>query len=209
MSKTYGLKLKGLKKIECTYNSIRNDYHPHFHLILEGKKEAEQLVSLWLKQYPTAERKCQKIVKADSNSLVELCKYFTKIVNKDKFYPKNMDIIFQAMKGKRTFQPIGIKKIVSEEVDEIQGQEQSFIKPQNETFTWEQSIMDWVSASGEVVADYNPGKKHIDYIEKLQNNKPFKLEPKDEYRTKNKIDSFKIDKITREQIEQGLKYFWN
>lgn len=208
LPKTYKLKLKGLKKVECTYNPQRNDYHPHFHLIVEGKKEAEHLVSLWLKQYPTAKREGQDIRKANDSTLIELCKYFTKVVNKDQFYPKQMDIIFQAMKGKRTFQPIGLKRIVSEEVEDQIGQEQSFIAPQNEIFCWEQEAMDWISASGEVVADFTPTDKHKDYIDRLQNNKQFLKQPNDEDRAKEPINYNQSKQLSIQQIEQGIKDFW-
>ena len=206
--KTYKLKLKGLKKVECTYNPQRNDYHPHFHLIIEGKKEAEHLVSLWLKQYPTADIKGQDIRPAKEDSLLELCKYFTKVVNKDQFYPKQMDIIFRAMKGKRTFQPIGLKRIVSEEVEDQISQEQSFIAPQNEIFCWEQEAMDWISASGEIVADFTPTDRHKDYIDRLQNNKQLLKQPNDESRTQEPINNNKSKQLTAEQIEQGIKDFW-
>jgi plasmid rolling circle replication initiator protein Rep len=208
LPKTYKLKLKGLKKVECTYNPQRNDYHPHFHLIVEGKKEAEHLVSLWLKQYPTAKRKGQDIKKARADSLIELCKYFTKVVNDDQFYPKQMDIIFRAMKGKRTFQPIGLKKIVSEEIDDQQGQEQSFLPPQNEIFVWEQEAMDWISASGEIVADFTPTDRHKDYIDRLQNNKQLLKQPNDESRTKEPINYNQNKQFSTQQIEQGIKDFW-
>jgi plasmid rolling circle replication initiator protein Rep len=34
------IKLVGLRKLECTYNPIRHDYHPHFHLIIQKEHQA-------------------------------------------------------------------------------------------------------------------------------------------------------------------------
>ena len=36
LKKTYGKTLKGLRKYECTYNKKSNEFHPHFHLIVDG-----------------------------------------------------------------------------------------------------------------------------------------------------------------------------
>ena len=44
LKRRHSTKIKALRKYECTYNSKRNDYHPHFHLIVDGKEESEKLV---------------------------------------------------------------------------------------------------------------------------------------------------------------------
>ena len=67
----------GIRKIECTYNAIEDTYHPHLHLIIDGKDNAEWLISEWLKRNPNANRVAQDYRKADSGSLMELFKYTT------------------------------------------------------------------------------------------------------------------------------------
>jgi len=173
LKKTYGYTLKGLRKYECTYNASRNDYNPHYHLIIEGKEQSEQLINLWLKKYPKAERKAQDYTPVNDETINELCKYFTKVISKDNDYnPKALDIMFRAVKGLRTFQPIGIKKVVSEDIEEIQAQTIDWIAPQNEVFVYEKEVFDWVSGQGEILSDYKPTKEDYKVInQEYKNNR--------------------------------------
>ncbi len=165
LKRRHNIKLKGLRKYECTYNHKRNDYHPHFHLIIDGEKEANLLVQMWLKQHKEADTKGQDISIANSNTMVELCKYFTKIISKDNDYnPKALNIMFLAAKGKRTFQPIGIKKDVSEEVEEIQKQEADFVEYETEIYGYDKETFDWVSGNGVLLSEYEPTKKELKFI---------------------------------------------
>lgn len=165
LKKTFKIDLKALRKYESTYNKRTNTYHPHFHLIVDGLDTSNKLVNQWLKQFPTADIKGQDVRPANENSLIELCKYFTKIISKDNDYnPKALDIMFRAVRGKRTFQPIGIKKDVSEDIEDIQSQEVTFILPANEIWGYEKSIYDWVTADGELLSEYTPTKKDLKVI---------------------------------------------
>jgi len=162
LKKTYNIELKALRKYESTYNAKRNDYHPHFHLIVDGLNSANKLVELWLRRYTKADKKAQDITPADETSLTELCKYFTKVIARDTDYnPKALDIMFRAIKGKRTFQPIGIKKHVSEDVEEIQSQEIEFKEEQNEIWQFIPTALDWVSAYSECLSEYKPTKEDL------------------------------------------------
>ena len=165
LKKTYGITLKGLRKYECTHNKQRNDYHPHFHFIIEGKEAAETTLKLWLKNYKGAERVGQDITPGNKETLKELCKYFTKIIAKDNDYnPKALDIMFRAVKGKRTFQPMGIKKDVSEDIQEIESQEIDFKPNQIEIYSYEKEANDWVSSCGELFSEYKPSKEDLKVI---------------------------------------------
>lgn len=107
--------LIGIKKLECTYNRVRDDFHPHFHLIVNSKEAGEYIISQWLKRNPTAKINAQDIKECDKSegTFLEIFKYFTKLIAKNsqtkKFYfdPVHMDIIFTAMKGSRVFGKIG------------------------------------------------------------------------------------------------------
>ena len=57
LKKTYGKTLKGLRKYECTYNKKRDDFHPHFHLIMDDLETSNLLVDLWLKKHLTTDKK--------------------------------------------------------------------------------------------------------------------------------------------------------
>jgi len=179
LKRRHKAKIRALRKYECTYNKQRNDYHPHFHLIIDGREEAKLLVKSWLKHYKCADVKGQDISAADNGTMVELCKYFTKIISKDNDYnPKALDTMFRAAKGKRTFQPIGIKKDVSEDIEEIEKQEANFLQDDIEIYSWEKNSYDWVSASGVLLSEYEPTKKELEFIKgeyklKEQNGKRY------------------------------------
>jgi len=174
LKKTFKIDLKALRKYESTYNKRTNTYHPHFHLIVDGLDTSNKLVEQWLKQFPKADIKGQDVRPTNENSLVELCKYFTKIIAKDNDYnPRALDIMFRAVKGKRTFQPIGIKKDVSEDVEEIQAQEIDFKPPRNEIYDYETNAYDWTTADGELLSEYTPTREDLKMIKqeyKLSNN---------------------------------------
>lgn len=176
LKNTYGIKLKGIRKLECNYNEKEDTYNPHFHLLVGGTIcEMLLLRSLWLKQYTTiqADPKAQDVRKADEGSKLELFKYMAKMVTIDGINPVALDVIFTAMKGKRTIQPFGGIKKVSEDVGGIQKQDVDFItaaaKPMN--WTYAKEVFDWVNDWGEVLTNYTPDKKTLQIIESINNSK--------------------------------------
>jgi hypothetical protein len=125
--------IKGIRKLECTYNVQLNNFHPHFHFIIENEKIADQLINEWLKYYPTANIKGQH--KATATECKELFKYFTKLTSnagkvfvngtraRDEWhYPEAIDVIFTAIIKLRIIQPMGGLRMVSDEIDEIQSE---------------------------------------------------------------------------------------
>ena len=154
-------KFVGLRKLECTYDPIKNTYHPHYHLILESPVIAREFVKLWLDKNPKANRKAQNITVADDNSVIEVFKYFTKVVSKTKdgeraIYADAMDVIFNVVRGKRTFQNFGFKvgavdfskEEIAEVVDVLLG-----------LADWDQEVADWVvKDTGELLSGYIPGE---------------------------------------------------
>jgi hypothetical protein len=160
-------RLKGIRKLECTYNVECNTFHPHFHFIIDTYQVGQELISTWLENYPEARSVSQDIRKADKNSLIELFKYTTKILtgkpNKPEggkevelnIIPEALDVIFQAMYGKRVYQPIGIKKIQQNEdmesIEGIQSEEITDIAEKMEVWGWEQDVSDWISGAGELL----------------------------------------------------------
>lgn len=147
--------IKGLRKLECTYNAIRGDFHPHFHFIVSGKDNAEILLQEWLKRYPTANEAGQNIRQANEGSILELFKYFSKIITNKVIYIKALDDIFTAMQGLRVYQPLGIKKAISEDIEEIQAQTIEDLKAAEGYWTWIEN--DWIDKStGECLTNYKP-----------------------------------------------------
>lgn len=168
------LKFMGIRKTECTYNAKNDSYHPHFHFIFNNQAVAHLFVQKWLERWPQAVRRGQDIQKADNNATKELFKYFTKVVTKSKttegdsehkIYTNALDVIFRAMIGKRVFQPLGLKKIVSEDIQELQSE--IFDLAEDEFNVWNWSGSDWVDAeTGECLSGYTPSEE----MQNLHNN---------------------------------------
>jgi len=166
-----GIKLKGIRKIECTYNPKRDDYHPHYHLIVEGCRESFTVVSEWIKTDPTiATIQGQDIRYADQSAPTELFKYFTKMLsNSGTFYAKPMDVIFRAMKGKRVFQPFGGIKRCSEDVEVERENTVDWKEPQTEIWTYEKAAeySDWYNSRGESFSEVRLTDETMQLIDRI------------------------------------------
>jgi hypothetical protein len=139
MVKTWGIIQKkfykkgntiGFRKLEVTYNQKFNDYHPHFHGIINSKEKAEIVVKQWIKAVTAAgieiSAQWQNIKPAKAGSEKELMKYTTVLLPKrkkgqswedllikDGYIKKHLqsqDTIFQALEKIRTFQYFGFKQ---------------------------------------------------------------------------------------------------
>jgi len=161
-----GFKINGIRKIECTHNKETDLYHPHFHIVLDGKEVGEALIVEWLKRCPEARRSAQDIRPADANSMKELFKYTTKLTTKNKvtreddkvvmqINPEALDVIFRALYRKRTFQSMGWVKMVSEDVDDVDAQIVEDIEEATDVWKWEQEASDWVNSTGELLTGCN------------------------------------------------------
>lgn len=156
--------LVGLRKLECTYNVEVGNFHPHLHFVISGKEAARQLVSEWLKRVPSATHKAQDERRAMKGTEKELFKYFAKTVVKvgkeRATLLEPLDVIFQAMKGLRVFQPIGIKKDVSEEIKELSAVQVEGIAPVLEHAYWQWSGIDWANMeTAEALTGYIPSEQ--------------------------------------------------
>lgn len=160
------IKFIGVRKFECTYNPKRNDYHPHFHLIVEGKDVAEKLVYEWLKRYTKAKREAQDIKPCNDGSLMELFKYFTKFISDKKIYVRALDNVFVAIRGLRVYQPFGIRK-VNEEIKEIQTQIIEDLVKAEKLWVWKEN--DWIDEqTGECLTGYTPDDTMKELIENIK-----------------------------------------
>lgn len=151
----------GVRKLECTFNVKSGLFHPHFHFIIEGKEAARSLITEWLRRVPVADAKAQDMRETREGYEMELFKYFAKLVT--KIDGKNatlavpLDTIFQSMKGKRTFQPMGGIKKVSEEVEELRAVEVEGIEAVEAPTLWQWHGSDWVNMeTGEARTGYVP-----------------------------------------------------
>lgn len=150
--------IKGIRKIECTYNTALKSFHPHFHLLVDGKIQADVLISAWLYENKDSDIRGQDSRPADDNSLIELFKYSTKMTTeKDTrvmMSPDALDLIFKALYKIRTYQPIGIKKLVpDEDIDELQAEQIEELRAAVDVWVWEQELKDWINSNGEFLTE--------------------------------------------------------
>lgn len=159
--KTLDFDLKGIRKLECTHNYRSNKYHPHFHVICNCKSSAEFLVSNWIRCFSKegikVNSKGQDYRPANSKSLVELFKYMTKVVtkkggNKRLIDAESLDIIFNAMKGKRTIQPFGFVLGASTS-NMTTSPTVGFVMA---ILTWSDEFADWLDKDGYMLTNYVP-----------------------------------------------------
>lgn len=175
ISKYYKIGLKGIKKAECT---VRPDgqFHYHFHIILEGQEQAKWLITNWLKYTKEmGSRKPAQDMRPLKNLVggaLELFKYFTKILVKDKTTGKSyvdyngLDIIFTALQKQRIYSTFGGIKSIPEEVANITSQD---IKDSDKIFwIYQSSLYDWIDENtGELLTGYIPTNS----FKQLLNNK--------------------------------------
>jgi plasmid rolling circle replication initiator protein Rep len=153
LRKNHNIKLVGCRKLEVTYNHKDDKYHPHFHFIQQGKKEAEMLLKYWYKHNPNASEKAQDIRPINANdykSLIEVFKYATKEVAKDEINAKALHNIYVAIDGKRVFQTYGkLRKVkeIKEAKEEVNNAD--FIPSNNEIYEFDISLKDYTNAYGQ------------------------------------------------------------
>lgn len=165
------LKIKLIRKLECTYNAERNDYHPHYHIIIQGYDNAKKLLQMWLNRYPEVTSYLgQDIRKTNMNSLKELFKYFTKLysppkdVKTEDFFVnyKAVENMYNAIRGKRIFQSVGF---TLPKIDDIT---EETTKQMISSAFYIPSLKDWVDEeTGEIITNYKPSLKTTNFINKL------------------------------------------
>lgn len=163
-----------IRKLECTHNGERDDYHPHFHIVCETRQMARLFVARWLKYFgDSADPKGQNVKAAGRGTVAELFKYFTKLVTKSKFIaPSALDTIFRAMKGRRVFQPVGFTRPKTDdeegEIDLDRGTPAPTRRDETIAWTWCQRSNDWVDkTTGDCLTGYEPSKGFRAFVDSV------------------------------------------
>lgn len=164
-----GIKVMGLKSIECNFNPRKNTYNPHFHIIVPNEETAFLLKREWLKywteEYALWGPQNIRIIRNTERDMKELVKYGSKIFTEldvykgrkekgnHKLYVAALYNILTALKGHRIFDRFGFNLSKT-------------IKPKCGTITklekydeWEYNpkFSDWTSVySGELLTEYKP-----------------------------------------------------
>lgn len=153
-----GIKLIGIKSLECNFNPAKKTYNPHLHLLVPNKKTAEVIIDEWLRiatpQFALRKAQHMQKVKNLESGLVEIVKYSTKIFTEPDTIKKTKNTspdiyiaaysnILVAMKGKRIFDRFGFnttsKKIKHERTEQITSDYKE----------WEYTVkeQDWIDTS--------------------------------------------------------------
>lgn len=172
--------LVALRKLECTHNPDRDDYHPHYHLVVPCFASAVELREAWLLEFPEAKWNAQDVRPANAGAANELFKYFTKLVttqSKERFIRLGpLNAIFEAIAGRRTFEVFGVKApkevLTDDEADAVADE----LGEIESVFEWNQDQADWVNKdTGELLTNYTPTAKFRAFVEtKIVYNSPQK-----------------------------------
>lgn len=179
------LEVVGIRKFECTWNCYTNEFHPHFHFILDSLEVAEMFEKDWLKKYPISVKKAQNITKCYGNSMLELFKYFTKIVSSKKDSKKYvtaeaLDIIFQASFNRNVFQSFGKGMLGSkniESIDKLEAEQltKDYYDIRDRSFwDWNEDITDWEYIFRDrklVLCGYEPSERDKEYGKLIKGSK--------------------------------------
>lgn len=173
--------IRGIRKLEVTYNPDLKNFHPHFHFIVEGEAAADELIEAWLDRNTTADKRGQD--QREAKNPIELFKYFAKLTSKSKSdtiiikagkmvrieytYPEALDLVFQAIEGTRIIQPIGGIKYIKEDIEDLEtvvvedlDQDQAL---------WIYQDRDWVNVyTGELLTGYEPSRRDLSKRKKIR-----------------------------------------
>jgi hypothetical protein len=162
-----GIRLIGIKSLECNFNSQRKTYNPHLHLIVQNEEMADLLINEWLTLWtPKFTLRCAQYkrgVKDKGRDLMEIVKYGSKIFaepelkNKAlsksdrKIYIRSLYNIFTAMKDHRIFERFGFN---TPKKDKVFGGK-SKVCHDYENWRFDPKQSDWINKdTGEALTSY-------------------------------------------------------
>jgi hypothetical protein len=164
-----GIKLVGIKSLECNFNPKTRTYNPHFHLIVPNEATAKILIDEWLQSWGRQHAlRCAQHTRRVGNledDLIEVVKYGSKIFtdpdvkNRSKgkcppsVYAAALDTIFVALKPYRIFERFGFNLPKQAKAN------RTLVLTDGEYEGWDFEIAthDWTNpATGERLAGYRP-----------------------------------------------------
>ena len=167
-------KFSGIRKAECTIRPNEH-YHFHFHVLVNSKEAAYFMIKRWLELNPDSNVSAQDIKKVNQSSdksLLEIFKYFTKLIAKlknqdgtEKAYISytRLNVIFEFMRGQRVFQPFGSIRPVKEDFEDDELEADLDVEQTNSLWEWMTS--DWYNIeTGEQLTGYEPAEKLVDLL---------------------------------------------
>lgn len=174
--KRKGYDLRGFKKMECTANDKRNDYHPHFHLIVEGREVADLIQREWLRRlagrvkqsgqsvYTITEGRKQGVI----NEILKYC--FKDAKGGELIDPERLHVMNEAFFGKRTHEVLGFRKVNTEPLPTAKLEAPNNEYPAHKVYTWSSEGAMWYNGS-EPFFHWFPSKKITDMVAHSRNRR--------------------------------------
>ena len=184
-----GIKLIGIRSLECNFNPIKKTYNPHFHIITASKEIAliikKDWIDIWNKKYvKTKDKKyyftapfCQDIrpIKSTEKDLIECIKYGAKIFTdptmkkgKNKsvtpiIYASALHEIYKALRGRRLFSSFGFC------LPDMQGESPgSRVISDFQKWSYRQEVLDWVNdETGQIMTNFIPDNELTEILKNL------------------------------------------
>lgn len=161
-----GIRVYGIRSLECNFNPAKRTYNPHFHIIFPNKEVADLFTKEWLllftEKFTYKGAQFSRKVESTERDLIEIVKYGSKIFtepdlkkkSKQKtspyIYVSALDNILSAMKKHRIFERFGFDLPESPKKDKMSEQLNKY-----EEWVFDPQQSDWVnSTSNEPLTNY-------------------------------------------------------
>lgn len=150
--------INAICKFECVYDHFKeNPFHPHFHLIVDGLKNANEIKREWVQDLPvnSAAQDLRFVSNRDKAS-EELFKYVSKLITDKPFNAFGFDAILQATMNKPIYVCYGNIKRVDESINDIDSRLIDFKEAQTQVWKIAKKAFDWICPNGELFSGYKP-----------------------------------------------------
>jgi hypothetical protein len=171
--------INAICKFECVYDHFKkNQFHPHFHLIVDGLKNAKDIKREWLKDLRNCSPRGQhvKLISNRGDAAQELFKYVSKLITDKPFNAFGFDAILQATMNKPIYICYGNIKRVDENISDIESRFIDFKESQTQVWKIAKHAFDWICPEGELFSGYKPTDEDLYVIKNSRYSKnKFKL----------------------------------
>jgi hypothetical protein len=187
-SRNKGMKLVGMKSLECNFNQHTKTYNPHLHLIVPNKEIAQILISEWMEiwnrrkdkiitQFVVRWAQDMRPIKKPEKDLIELIKYGTKIFTPEdakkakrrektpfRIYARALYNIQRALEGHKIFETFGF---TPPKTDKVKGGKSTEVTKYEE-LKYDHFQHDWIeNVSLKELTGFRPDAELIFQLENL------------------------------------------
>ena len=176
-----GMKVIGVKSLECNFNATQKTYNPHYHIITPNRQTALYLKQEWKKEWNKnsfqVSNKAQDLrkVKSSEKDLVEVIKYGAKILSDPdpahkrrrakgdmtglKIYANALHQIYKAFDKHHLFRNFGFNL-----PDESEYETTERLVNEFDSWTYKPKLMDWTNnITGKQLTEYEMDG-YLEYI---------------------------------------------